>query len=399
MLYPPAIVTIDPVLSRFVMLSLIIILAGFVLRLLRQPSLITYILVGLIIGPYGFALIEDENLISNLGSMGLVLLLFFIGMEIKLPELIASWKVSVIGTTIQVLISIAVVWLIGRYFNWDISRVIMLGFVISLSSTAVIVKMLEEKKELNTRAGQYVLGILLAQDVLVVPMIIILGYLGGHHPGKLELIRQIIGGILITGIILFILWKKEIVLPFKALISKDHEMQVFVALFLCFGFSLITAWLGLSAALGAFVAGIVVSAARSTKWVSESLHAFKIIFVALFFVSIGMLINLQFINNNLLTITSLVIIIFVLNNTINVLALRIFCKDWRVSLYAGSLLSQVGEFSFIICSVGYYSKIIDDYTYQVTISIIALSLFLSPFWIALVRRLIKIARLTGDHQL
>ncbi len=387
MLYVPAVVNIDPVLSKFVVLSLIIILAGFILRLLKQPSLIAYILVGLIVGPSGFSFIADETLISNLGSLGLVLLLFFIGMEIHLPDLIANWRISVIGTTIQVLVSILVVWIISHYFGWNLSQVILLGFVISLSSTAVVIKLLEERKELNTKTGQYVLGILLAQDILVVPMIILLGYMGGHRPDKLELIRQIIGGLLIVGIILFILWKKEIVLPFKAFISRDHEMQVFVAFSFCFGFSILTAWLGLSAALGAFIAGIVVSSARSTKWVFKSLHAFKILFVALFFVSIGMLIDINFIRENILIIGSLVMLIFILNNSINVLMLRIFCRDWRVSLYAGSLLSQVGEFSFIIGSVGYFSHIINENTYQIIISIIALSLFLSPFWIASIRKL------------
>ena len=263
----------------------------------------------------------------------------------------------------------------------------MLGFVISLSSTAVVIKLIEERGELNTRSGQYALGILLAQDIFVVPMIIVLGYLGGHRPDRLELIRQIAGSTLIVGIILFILWKKEIVLPFKAFIRKDHEMQVFVAFSLCFGFSMLTAWLGLSAPLGAFVAGIVVSSTRSTRWVFDSLHTFKILFVALFFVSIGMLIDLQFIRDNIVIIASLVVLIFILNNSINVLILRIFCKDWRISLYTGSLLSQVGEFSFIIGSVGYYNGIIDVITYQIAISIIALSLFLSPFWIALIRSL------------
>ncbi len=387
MSYIPAFINIDPVLSKFVVLSLIIILAGFILRLLKQPSLIAYILVGLIVGPSGFSFIADETLISNLGSLGLVLLLFFIGMEIHLPDLIANWRISVIGTTIQVLASILVVWIISHYFGWNLSQVILLGFVISLSSTAVVIKLLEERKELNTKTGQYVLGILLAQDILVVPMLILLGYLGGHQPDKLELIRQIIGGLLIVGIILFILWKKEIVLPFKAFIRRDHEMQVFVAFSFCFGFSILTAWLGLSAALGAFIAGIVVSSTRSTKWVFESLHAFKILFVALFFVSIGMLIDINFIRENILIIGSLVVLIFILNNSINVLVLRIFCRDWRVSLYAGSLLSQVGEFSFIIGSVGYFLHIIGENTYQIIISIIALSLFLSPFWIASIRKL------------
>jgi CPA2 family monovalent cation:H+ antiporter-2 len=388
----PAVIHIDPILSKFVLLSLIVIVIGMVLRLLKQPSLITYILVGLLVGPFGLEIIADENLISNLGSLGLVLLLFFIGMEIHLPDLIASWKISVIGTLIQVAMSLFFIWLIGKYFEWNIQQVIVLGFVLSLSSTAVIIKLLEERKELNTKAGQFVLGILLAQDILIVPMLIIINYLSGGKVQAIELIKQLVGGALIVGIVIYILWKKELVFPFQKYITKDHEIQVFVAFSLCFGFSTLTAWLGLSAALGAFVAGIMVSSSRSTKWVFNSLHAFKILFVALFFVSVGMLIDLKFIRENMVIIASLVALVFILNNTINVLVLRIFCKSWRISFYAGSLLSQVGEFSFILASVGFYSGFIGDFTYQITVSIIALSLFLSPFYIGLVRWLTGIKK-------
>ena len=164
------VIQVDPMLSTFVILSLVIILVGFVLRILRQPYIITYILVGLVVGPSGLGFVTDEVLISNLGSLGLVLLLFFIGMEIHLPDLIANWKVSVIGTILQVILSIAFVWIIAQYFDWPPKRVILLGFVISLSSTAVIVKLLEERKELATKSGQYVLGILLVQDIIIVPM-------------------------------------------------------------------------------------------------------------------------------------------------------------------------------------------------------------------------------------
>ncbi len=382
-------IEVDPLMPKFVILSMVIIAVGFVLRILKQPSIITYILVGVLVGPFGLEVFTDENLISNLGSLGLVLLLFFIGMEIHLPDLIANWKVSVIGTIFQISISLAFVGLLGNYFDWELKQIIMFGFVISLSSTAVIVKLLQERNELHSKAGQNVLGVLIAQDILIVPMLIILGYLGGQKPDRAELIKQIIGGIIIIGVIFYILRKKEIKLPFQKTIERDHEMQVFIAFALCFGFSIITALLGLSAALGAFVGGIVLSSTKSTHWVHDSLSSFKILFVALFFVSIGLLIDITFLIDNLLTIVALVLIVFLINNTINVLVMRIFIKDWKISIYAAALLSQIGEFSFILGSTGYFMGIIDDYAYQLIISTIALSLLFSPFWISLNRKLAK----------
>ncbi|WP_289054427.1 cation:proton antiporter [Carboxylicivirga marina] len=385
-----ATISIDPVLSKFVILSMVIIVVGFILQVFKQPSIVTYLIVGVLVGPYGFKLVTDEILITNLGSLGLVLLLFFVGMEIHLPNLITNWKVSIIGTLIQIVFSVVVVWLLGKFFNWEINQVILLGFVISLSSTAVIVKLLQERGELFTKVGQNVLGVLIAQDILIVPMLIIMGYLGGNKPEITEVIKQIIGGLLIIGIIIYILIKKEIRLPFMSYISKDHEVQVFVAFTLCFGFSIITAFFGLSSALGAFVAGIILSSTKSTTWVHNSLHAFKIMFVALFFVSIGMLIDLQFLKANAIIIGSLVLIVFVVNNAINILIMRLFCKDWKLSFYAGALLSQIGEFSFILGSTGYYSGIITIYSYQLIISTIALTLFISPLWINFARKIVKL---------
>lgn len=385
-----AAINIDPVLSKFVILSMVIITVGLVLRIFKQPSMVTYIVVGVLVGPNGFAVVTDESLITNLGSLGLVLLLFFIGMEIHLPDLITNWRVSVFGTFIQIAISIFVVWLLGQYFNWKLNQVIMLGFVISLSSTAVIVKLLQERNEMQTKAGQNVLGVLLVQDVLIVPMIIILGYMGGEVPGVSEVLKQVFGGIFIIGIIIYILKKKEINLSFLKYLRKDHEMQVFVAFALCFGFSIFTALLGLSSALGAFVAGIILASTKSTKWVHDSLHAFKIMFVALFFVSVGMLIDLKFLQDNAITISILVFMVFIVNYTINVLIMRLFRNSWKISMYAGALLSQIGEFSFILGATGYYAGIIKSNDYQLIISAIALSLLISPFWISLTRKIIKV---------
>jgi CPA2 family monovalent cation:H+ antiporter-2 len=263
--------------------------------------------------------------------------------------------------------------------------------MISLSSTAVIVKLLQERNELFTTVGQNVLGVLIAQDILIVPMLVIMGYLGESKPEISEIIKQITGGILIIGIILYILKKKEVKLPFMEYIKNDHEMQVFVAFSLCFGFSILTALFGLSSALGAFIAGIILASTKSTEWVHNSLHTFKILFVALFFVSIGMLIDLQFLKDNALIIGSLVLIVIVVNNVINALVMYLFSKDWKVSLYAGALLSQIGEFSFIIGSTGYYSGIIKIYDYQLVICTIALTLLISPLWISLSRKVIHLA--------
>ena len=162
-------------------------------------------------------------------------------------------------------------------------------------------------------------------------------------------------------------------------------MQVFAALGLCFGLSLITGLVGLSTALGSFVAGMLVGAAKETRWVHHSLESFRIIFVALFFVSIGMLVDLNFIASHWYQTAALVILVVLTNTFINGSILRILGDNWRDSIYAGALLSQIGEFSFVLAAVGIQAHIISDYGYQMTIAVISISLLISPPWIMLIK--------------
>ncbi len=380
---------IHPFFSKIVILAMLIVVAGFIFSLLKQPSIISYILVGILVGPYVFGFITDEVLISDFGSLGLVLLLFFLGMELSLDSLIKNWRLAVIGTLCQIIFSIIAIAAISSIFDWSFQKIIVFGFLISLSSTAVIIKVLETREELTSKIGQQVIAILLAQDIIIVPMIISINYMGGDNPETGDVVLQIIGAFVIIGLLGWVFYKKHIKLPFEKHILKDHELQVFVAFIFCFGFSMLTAFLHLSAALGAFVAGILVSSAKSTQWMHDSLHAFRIMFVALFFVSIGMMLDLQFLFENYGVILLLVFTVLVINNLINAGVFKLFKSPTCTSIYGGALLAQIGEFSFIIGATAHINGIISDDEYQIIISAITLSLFFSPFWISLVHRVFK----------
>lgn len=177
-------------------------------------------------------------------------------------------------------------------------------------------------------------------------------------------------------------------MPFGSLIRKDHEIQVFIAFAFCFGFSLFTAFFGLSSALGAFLAGMIVSKAEETTWVHRSLHAFRIVFVALFFVSVGMLIDLDFLVSNLGIVSLMVLLTFITNNFINAIIVRFLGESWQDSLYTGAILAQIGEFSFILGATAFFVELISEYTYQLVISTISVTLLISPFWIYLMRKTI-----------
>ncbi|MFT7144627.1 MAG: CPA2 family monovalent cation:H+ antiporter-2 [Alphaproteobacteria bacterium] len=226
------------------------------------------------------------------------------------------------------------------------------------------------------------------QDIAIVPMIIILSLFDEKGVNTSDLILQIFGGILILVSVVWITYKKEIEWKWVESISKDRELQVFASLSICTGFALLTGLMQLSTALGAFVAGLLVSRIRETAWVGDSLDSLRVLFVALFFSSIGMLIDLRFISTHVFEIAFLVMAVFMTNFFINALILKSFGYKWRASLYAGSLLSQIGEFSFILATIGLNSHIIIERSYQMTISIIAITLLISPFLIFCVRLLV-----------
>lgn len=378
---------LDPILPTLVGIALVMISLGLVSHVLKQPSIIGYLLAGIIVGPYVLGWVTDLDYVTRLGAFGVVLLLFFVGMEVSLPRLLSQWKIAVLGTLLQILLSVVCAWGLGLAFDWPLERSLLLGFVISLSSTAVVFKVLQDQNEMHTTVGQQATGILIAQDFAVIPMLIVVSVFGGQTPTAGEVTLQVVGGLLLFGLLAWLIRTPTVHMPFQRWLRADQELEVFVAFFLCFGLALLTGWMHLSAALGAFVAGIFISAARETSWVHERLEPFRIVFVALFFISVGMLVDLSFVWEHKLVISLFVLAAYLTNTFVNAFALRLLGQPWKTSLYAGAVLAQIGEFSFILAAVGAETGMISSFGYQITVAVIAISLLISPLWIAIARRL------------
>ncbi len=376
----------DPAIPVLVSVALAILIVGLVLNRFRQPLVVGYILAGILIGPFGLSVITDYPTMSRVGAFGVILLVFFIGMELPLRSLVTHWRAPILGTAMEIAFSVGCVWLLGAVMGWTTKRIVFLGFVISMSSTAVILNILRDRGELNQPIGRDVTGVTIAQDLAVIPMLVVLGLLVGDQPHWGEITLQTVGGLGTLGLFIFIARRGEIRLPLPSFITRDSEMQVFAAFFICFGLALITGLMHLSAALGAFLAGVVIAAARQADWVREHMEPFRVVFVGLFFVSIGMLIDLNFLRDNAAIIATLAAVVFIINTLINALVLNVVGHPWRMSIYGGAMLSQIGEFSFVLAAVGLQNGIITDYAYHTAIAVICLSLLLSPAWIALIRR-------------
>ncbi|WP_299216356.1 cation:proton antiporter [uncultured Aquimarina sp.] len=288
---------IEPIIQIISILAILVIVLSIILRKMNQTYIIGYILAGIFLGEQGLAVIDDKESIELLGELGVILLLFFIGMEINLIDFLKRWKLAVLGTLLQIILSVLLVFFIGNFYDWSFARSVVLGFVIALSSSAVVIKLLQDKHLIDNQIGKNVLSILLAQDIVFVPLLIIISQLGGKTESTENIVLMIIGAIVIVATLIYIYIKGVIVLPYSKKIYRDHELQVFMAIFLCFGGALATSFFGISPALGAFVGGMIINAAKATDWIHDTLHSFRVLFVSLFFISVGLQIDLGFVYN------------------------------------------------------------------------------------------------------
>jgi len=192
---------------------------------------------------------------------------------------------------------------------------------------------------------------------------------------------QLLGAVLIFTVFIFLYKKEEIQFSWLESLEEDHEMQVFMAIVFCAAGALLMGVLGLSPALGAFVGGIVVHAAKETDWIHDNLHPFRIIFVAVFFISVGAQIDLIFLQEHITIILGLMFTVFVVNQAVNSVVLKVFGSQWREAIIGGALLAQIGEMSFLVCFTAYSSQIITEFGYNAGICLISLTLLCSPLWI------------------
>ncbi len=377
-------------------LFIIVVIVGcalsmaYVLKYFGMPAALAYILTGLAIGPSGLKLVENDELFRHIGEIGVIMLLFFIGMEVSLPRLIRGWRVAVFGTAAQMLLSVLICSMMVPLAGMSWKAGLLFGFIISMSSTAVVLTMLKEANELNSPFGQNALGILLVQDMAIVPIMIIIGLLGGDEVSPVQLSVQLIGGGLLVALAIWLMRGSRWHLPEQLKTSTDK--QVLLGLLVCFSSAALTAWMGLSAPFGAFLAGMVLHATEEHEWVEDHLRSLYVIFVAVFFMSVGLLVDLQFVMAHIVVVIMATLAVFVLNSGINTLVLRMLGESWRMALLTGGLLSQIGELSFLLASLGFSIGLLSEEGHQMAMIIIAMSLMLSPLWMIAIRFIVPPAR-------
>ena len=376
---------LDPVILVITIVLFFSMLMAYAAMRMKLPIVVAYILTGIVIGPSGFAIIEDHDLVTRIGEIGVIMLLFFVGMEVSIPRLMAGWKIAFVGTNVQIVISVAVCVALALLLDMSWQQGVLYGFIISLSSTAVVLRMLQDSGELELPMGQNALGVLLVQDMAIIPMMVILSMLGGGDSTSIsDVALQVIGGV---AILLFVFWlmrNNHFHIPKVLLGSYEHRMML--GLLLCLGSASLTGWLGLSPALGAFLAGVLLASSDQSQWVHEHIAPVQVIFMAMFFLSVGMLVEINYLLANIEVVFGLTLLVFLFNSGSNVFVMRALGEPWESSLITAGLLSQIGEFSFLLAAVGLHVALIDKDLHTMTVLVIALTLMLSPLWHALIKR-------------
>jgi len=365
------------------------LLLATLMREIQLPAAIAYIVTGVLVGPTGLGLVQDRELLTHMGELGVIMLMFFIGMEVSLPRLIAGWRIAVLGTAAQIIVSVLICTLVATLFDWPWRTGVLFGFIVSMSSTAVVLTMLKDSGELAHPFGQNALGVLLMQDMAIVPMMIVIGLLGeGDGAGNVGTITiQLVGGGILVGLAVWLMRTPGWRIP--EWLKIGVERRVMLGLLVCFAAATMTALLGLSAPFGAFLAGMLLHASDQSDWVEEHLRSLNIVFVAIFFLSVGMLVDMRFVIAHWPLMLSLTLAVLLLNSGINSLVLRALGERWPVALLTGGVLGQIGEFSFLLAALGLSLGLMGETAHRITMAVIALSLMLSPLWMMGIKSLIK----------
>jgi CPA2 family monovalent cation:H+ antiporter-2 len=389
-----------PLLQDILILLGFSVVIVFILQRLKLPSIIGFLITGAIIGPYGLSLVNAVEQVEILSEIGVILLLFVIGMELSISQLASIKKTVFIGGLLQVGLTILVSGLVYYFLGNPWNESVFVGFLFSLSSTAIVLKTLQDRQEISAPHARNALAILIFQDIIVVPMMLITPLMAGESTNIVLSILELVGKS-IALLILTYVSAKFIVPKLMHAVAKTNSKELFllVTFTLCFAIAFFTSEAGLSLALGAFIAGLIVSESEYSHQATSIILPFRELFTSFFFVSVGMLLDLDFFFSNIPVILLLVFLVFIVKSTLAGFAVAMLKYPPRTVILTGLSLFQVGEFAFILSKVGISYNLLSAATNQYFLAVSIVSMILTPFVIiyseGIARGLIKLMNKVG----
>jgi CPA2 family monovalent cation:H+ antiporter-2 len=355
-------------------------LVVYLFHRLRQPAIVGFLASGVLMGPHGLSLIADVHQVELLAEIGVVLLLFTIGLEFSISKLNQMRQLVLGGGSLQVLGTILLIgggaWLLGL----PPAQAVFFGFLLALSSTAIVLKILMDRGEIDSPQGRFAVGILIFQDLCVVPLMLLTPVLSGKEATSAVAILLVLGKVALTVTLIFSL--SRLVVPrllFEVVKMRSPEVFIISIILICLGTAWATSQIGLSLALGAFLAGMVIAESEYSHQVLTNILPLRDGFISLFFISVGMLMDVRTLLNHPLEVAGTLSAILIVKTVVVVGSVLVLGYPLRVAVLVGCALAQVGEFSFVLSRVGWEWGLITPQLNQYFLSASVISLLLTPF--------------------
>ena len=373
------------ILQQFIIALVVAVVVVVILSRLKIPSVIGFLLTGILIGPHSLNLVHSGHEIEFLAEVGVMLLMFTIGLEFSIKRILSMRHEVLLIGVLQILITISTVFVLMKFLlGFNLQESILASFVISMSSTAIVLKSLQDKGQLQSPSGRIMTGILLFQDICVVPLIILTPLVGKLNDVDLTDILLKIGISFAFIVVIFFLSKFLLPKLFDLVCSfRINELFMILVLTLCFGLSILTNHLGFSLALGAFIAGMILAESDFIYQIEADIKPLKNVFLSIFFISVGMLLNIPFVIQNPSNIAIASVSILLVKTLIIAGIAKIFKTPLNMSLLIGLGISQIGEFSFMLLNIARPLNFISDEYYQTFLSSSIISMMATPAFLGL----------------
>lgn len=375
-------------LPDIILLFSLALVTVVIFQRLKFPSIIGFLFTGIMAGPHMLGLIRETHQVEQLSELGVVLLLFSIGIELSMAELMRIRKLVMIGGGLQVGITTLLVAALTVILGYSINQGLFFGFIVALSSTAILMKLLMDAGQLDAPHGKTAFGVLIFQDLCIVPMMLMTPLLAGQAQGITDILLICAKA---AAVILGAYYGTRLLIPWifhHVVGTRSRELFILTIILVGFGTAWLTAMAGLSLALGAFIAGLAISESDYSHQAINDLIPFREAFMSLFFISVGMLLNPAVILQSPLTVLLVIVAIIIIKTAVSCGAAMFLGIPYRISLLSALLLTQIGEFSFVLAHSGLEYGLINRENYQIFLAASIATMGLTPFmlkiapWIA-----------------
>ncbi|TFH39689.1 MAG: potassium transporter KefB, partial [ANME-2 cluster archaeon] len=377
-------------LTDFVLIFSLSVVIVFIFHKLRVVPIVGYLLTGVLIGPSVLGLVNDQNMIRLLAEIGVILLLFTIGIEFSLKELLRSKRMIVLGGGVQVILTTAVVAFIAMVVGQPAKLSIFIGFLVALSSTAIVLKLLSERGEVESPHGKLAIGILIFQDLSIIIMVMLVPVLAGSDDSSLTwAVLSILKAFVIVALVLAAGRFLVPAILYQIVRTRNRELFLLGIVMISLGTATLTSMAGLSLAIGAFLVGLIISESEFSHQALSEILPLRDIFNSLFFISIGMLLDMGFVMDHLATVFFVIAIVLIIKFMLSLLTAVLMGYPFITSILVGLSLAQIGEFSFVLSLIGIQWGLLDHDIYQIFLGSAILTMMITPFMIQIGPRMEK----------